>query len=111
MNLLASVTLSLAIKVQISSMSLWALRLTLTSNYVGMLELPQELPHFTFAPRCDILFPSGQKFCQVACFQVLLICSSAKKDGVRLAVLREDDGPTGFVDMVQNLLCIPLQIS
>ena len=34
-----------------------------------------------------------------------------KKDGVRLAVLREDDGPTGFVDMVQNLLCIPLQIS
>lgn len=39
MNLLASVTLSLAMKVQISSMSLWALRLTLTSNLVGMLEL------------------------------------------------------------------------
>src|SRR6185437_2981915 len=97
--------------VQISSMSAFALRVTLTWNSVGILELLQKLPHFTLATGGDVFLSGSKQSRQVARLQMLLKGLRIEQDSVRLTILREDDGPAGLVHVVENLLCIPLQVS
>jgi len=110
MNLLALITLSRAMNVQISSISEYAFSVSLTWNLVGMLELSQNLAHFARSTCRDVFFTLSEKSRQVARLQVLLKCLGIYKHGVRLTVHGQNHWSAGLVHMVENLPRIPFQV-